>query len=281
MMFDSFLGRTAVITGSASGIGLALARHAISLGMNVVMVDLDQAALDEASGQLAGSGRVLACKADVSMEDDLLAVRQAAIERFGPIHLLFNNAGVLLAKSTWSYTTADWAWILGVNLGGVTNGTRAFLPHMREHGQGAWIVNTASVAGFISPAGLAAYNASKQAVVAVSETLQAELKQSGERIGVSVLCPAWVATQIGNSERIRPGRYAPYHLELSKHDKEAQDEREKSISTAISKGKITAEDIAMLTFSAIARKQFYIFPHPRIFPSIEERFETIRSACMT
>lgn len=279
-MSRPFAGQTAVITGAASGIGLALSACAIEHGMNVVMVDLDQAALDESSRSINACNNVLTCLADVSVEESLAAVREAALDRFGDIQMLFNNAGVLLAKPAWEYTAEDWAWVLGVNLGGVTNGIRVFLPHMQRHGKSAWVVNTASVAGFLSPSGLAAYNASKQAVVAVSETLHHELQESGSGIGVSVLCPAWVPTRIDQSERIRPDRFMPIRAEMVADALDgAVMDHAMSIRSAVSKGKLSPLDIARITFSAIEQKQFYIFPHPRILPALDERFESVRQAC--
>ena len=201
-------GKTAFVTGGASGIGLALARAFIGEGMRVVIADVDAAALEQARAELAGSNtEVMAVQLDVTDRAAYAAVADAVEARFGPVHVLCNNAGVYRGGTLDQVTYQDWDWIMGVNVGGVINGVQTFVSRMQAHGQGGHIVNTASMAGMITSAGLGVYNASKFAVVGLSEALRTDLAPSG--IGVSVLCPGMVRTRILESERTRPDTLAP------------------------------------------------------------------------
>jgi len=204
---DRFENRVAFITGGASGIGLALARRCAGEGMAVVIGDVEAAALERAEAELrALTDAVLALPVDVTRRDDLEQALTRAVEAFGAVNLLCNNAGVNAAGPIDTLTFRDWDWVLGVNLGGVVNGVVTFLPELLRHGGAAHIVNTASVGGLLGMAGLAPYNASKFAVVGLSEALRADL--AGRGVGVSVLCPGLIDTDLSStSARNRPDRF--------------------------------------------------------------------------
>lgn len=268
---NNFNGKTAVITGAASGIGYALAKHAAGQGMNVVLADIDVPALSRAVEQLKlPADCVLAVRTDVRHSAEIKALADAAYTKFNAVHLLFNNAGVALARTTWEHTVADWEWILQVNLWSVVHGISEFLPRMQAQGGAAHIVNTASVAGLVSNPGMAAYNVSKHGVVTLSETLCLELQMTQSPVGVSLLCPAWVPTGIGNSERNRPEDVA--------HTKPIEGfsaQLNKRIGKAIASGQLTADDMAVETFNAISENRFYVIPHSYMFPVIETRMNEI------
>ena len=266
-----FSGGTAVITGAASGIGLALARHAAAEGMNLVLADIDANGLRSAADSLAiASERVLCVPTDVRHGEAIEALANAAYARFGAVHLLCNNAGVALGRLYWEHTVQDWEWVLGVNLWSVIHGVRIFLPRMQAAGLPAHIVNTASAAGLVSTPGVAAYNVSKHGVVTLSETLFHELRLVGSPVGVSVLCPAWVPTGIGQSERSRPAdagqAQAPGDISAA---------IARRIGKAIASGHLSADDIANETFTAVAERRFYVIPHRGINASIEPRMQAI------
>ncbi|MCR2746758.1 SDR family NAD(P)-dependent oxidoreductase [Limnobacter parvus] len=268
---NNFKGKTAVITGAASGIGLAFAKHAAAQGMNVVLADIDETALAQAVRQLGlPAERILAIRTDVRHAAEIKALADAAYKQFDAVHLLFNNAGVALARTTWEHTVADWEWILQVNLWSVVHGISEFLPRMQAQGGPAHIVNTASVAGLVSNPGMAAYNVSKHGVVTLSETLSLELQMTQSPIGISLLCPAWVPTGIGNSERNRPSDVAQ-----TNPIEGLTAQLNKRIGKAIASGQLTAEDMAAETFTAIAEKRFYVIPHSYMVPVIETRMKEI------
>lgn len=197
-------GKTAVVTGAASGIGFAMAQKFLAEGMQVVLADIEPGQLGQAEQALAKLGTVAAVQADVSSAESVQALADAAYEKFGAVHLLCNNAGVGMGGALWELTHRDWEWLLGVNVWGVIHGIQAFVPRMIAQGDEGHIVNTASAAGLDARPWLGAYSASKYAVVAISEALSAELRMTGAKIGVSVLCPAVVNTRIGDAERNRP-----------------------------------------------------------------------------
>ena len=266
-----FNGRTAVITGAASGIGLALARRAAREGMRLVLADIDEAKLAEAARSLPVAADALVTRrVDVSREEDIAALADAAFSHFGGVHLLCNNAGVGLTRLSWELTTADWEWILGVNLWSVVHAIHHFVPRMLQQAEESRIVNTASVAGLLSTPAMSAYNVSKHGVVTLSETLYAELRAQQAKIGVSVLCPAWVPTAIHTSERNRPERFgaaappsaasAAYHARMDQ---------------AVKSGRLTAGDMASAVFDAVAADRFYVIPHTRIKQAVRLRMEDI------
>ena len=266
-----FNGRTAVITGAASGIGLALARRAAREGMRLVLADIDEAKLAEAARSLPVAADALVTRrVDVSREEDIAALADAAFSHFGGVHLLCNNAGVGLTRLSWELTTADWEWIFGVNLWSVVHAIHHFVPRMLQQAEESRIVNTASVAGLLSTPAMSAYNVSKHGVVTLSETLYAELRAQQAKIGVSVLCPAWVPTAIHTSERNRPERFgaaappsaasAAYHARMDQ---------------AVKSGRLTAGDMASAVFDAVAADRFYVIPHTRIKQAVRLRMEDI------
>lgn len=268
---ETFERKTAAITGAGNGIGLALARRAAAEGMNVVLADIDAAALAAAAESLAiAPARLLTQRLDVRQAGEVEALAEDAYARFGAVHLLCNNAGIALGRVTWEHTLQDWAWVLGVNLWGAIHGVTAFLPRMQAAGGEAHIVNTASAAGLLSTPGMAAYNVSKHGVVALSETLYHELRLAGSAVGVSVLCPAWVPTGIDQSERRRPvdagaGR-KPGKLSCAINQR---------ISKAIASGHLTADDMASATFDAVRERRFYVIPHRGLNAAIELRMRDI------
>ena len=266
-----FSGRTAVITGAASGIGLELARRAAAEGMNLVLADIEYARLEEAAATLGlPAERLLLQRTDVSREAEIAALADAAFTRFGSVHLLCNNAGVGLTRVTWEHSTADWEWVLGVNLWSVIHGIQHFLPKMLEQGDEGHIVNTSSVAGLLSTPGMAAYNVSKHGVVTLSETLYGELLAAKAKVGVSVLCPAWVPTGIHQSSRNRQDRFgsAAPAAGLSA----AYEER---MGQAVKSGRLTAADMASEVFTAVGEGRFYVIPHRKINNAIQLRTDDI------
>jgi len=263
--------KTAVITGAASGIGLALAQRAAREGMRLVLADIDEAKLAETARTLPVAGDALYTRrVDVSREEDVAALADEAFGRFGGVHLLCNNAGVGLTRLSWELTAADWEWILGVNLWSVVHAVHHFVPRMLAQADESHIVNTASVAGLLSTPAMAAYNVSKHGVVTLSETLYAELAAQQAKVGVSVLCPAWVPTAIHNSERNRPERFGsaapPSAASAAYHARMGQ---------AVKSGRLTADDMAGAVFDAVAAKRFYIIPHARIKQAVRLRMEDI------
>lgn len=268
-----FQGKVAVITGAAGGLGLALARQCAARSVRLVLADLDAAALDAAAAGLGGPERCLVRRADVTRAEDVEALARAAEERFGAVHLVFNNAGVGVSRTVAETTANDWRWVLGVNLWGVLHGIAAFLPRMRAHGEEARIVNTASAAGFLSEPGMAAYSVSKHAVVVVSETLRKELELERSRVGVTVICPAYFPTGITRAERSRPPELAsPPPASALSLDAQARLEK------AVASGRLGPDDVAARALAGVAVREPYVFTHPKIRLGIEERMRAILGA---
>jgi NAD(P)-dependent dehydrogenase (short-subunit alcohol dehydrogenase family) len=269
-MFE-FDGKVAVITGAASGFGRAFADKAASLGMKLVLADIDPAALAAAVDALRASGAdATGVPTDVSDGAQVQALADAALASFGKVHLLFNNAGVGSGGFLWESPANDWAWVFGVNVMGVAHGVRVFTPIMLAQNERAHIVNTASVAGLLSPPSMGIYNASKHAVVSLTETLYHDLKLAGGEVGCSLLCPAFVPTGIADAERARPealrNRAAPTRSQLA---------ADKQLHRAVRSGKLSAADVADKTFEAIAEQRFYILTHPAILETVRLRHEDI------
>lgn len=269
-MFD-FTGKVAVITGAASGFGRAFAEKGASLGMKLVLADVDAAALAQTVDALRASGAdAIGVPTDVSDPTQVEALALAALDAFGKVHLLFNNAGVGSGGFIWESSANDWAWVFGVNVMGVAHGVRIFTPIMLRQDEPAHIVNTASVAGLLSPPAMGVYNASKHAVVSLTETLYHDLKLAGGPVGCSLLCPAFVPTGIANAERSRPDSLrndaAPTYSQITAG---------KQLHRAVQSGKLSAADVADLTFDAIRERRFYIVTHPPIMATVRLRHEDI------
>jgi len=265
---DELGGRTAVVTGAASGNGRALAGRFATEGMRVVLADIEKDALDTAAGELrAGGAEVLAVPTDVSDGDQVDALAAVAADAFGPVHVLCNNAGVATGGLISDLRTSDWAWVLGVNLWGVIHGLRAFLPGMLEHGEPGHVINTASMAGLVAGPFMAPYGASKFAVVAISESLHHELRMTGSRIGVSVLCPGWVNTRINESDRNRPDT-------LAGGRPAATDGAASVLSQMLASG-MAPDDVAGKVHDAIREERFWVLTHPEMLPGVEDRMRTI------
>jgi NAD(P)-dependent dehydrogenase (short-subunit alcohol dehydrogenase family) len=271
---ETLKGGVAVITGAAGGLGQALARQCAGHGMRLVLADVDRSALEEAAGRLGPSAACLVAPTDVSRREEVEALAQAAFERFGEVRLLFNNAGVGLARTVADTSAADWSWVLGVNLWGAIHGIAAFLPRMEAQGRDCRIVNTASAAGFLSEPGMAAYSVSKHAVVVLSETLHRELAQAGSRVGVTVICPAFFPTGIVDSERVRPRELAN-PAPPSAASQEAQARLEKAVRS----GRLGPDEIAARALGAALAGELYLFTHRKIRLAIEERLRSILAAC--
>jgi NAD(P)-dependent dehydrogenase (short-subunit alcohol dehydrogenase family) len=261
--------KAAFVTGGASGIGLALGRALAKAGMRVMLADIEEAALRAAVASLEGIGpEIRAVTCDVADPTSLDDAAQASFDAFGRIHVLCNNAGVATAGGIDDISVADWRWVLDVNLMGVLYGVRAFLPHIRAHGEGGHIVNTASMAGMVYGPRFSPYFASKFAVVNMSEGLAVELKPIG--IGVSVLCPGWVRTRIVDSSRNRPARYGPI-MPLGERPRAAQ------IADFVRTG-IDPHDVAQRAVTAIRENELYVFTHPEMRNAVDERFRSILAA---
>ncbi len=270
-----FKGRTAVITGAASGFGLETSRIAAREGMNVVMADVQPDALDRAAAEIGATGaQVLPYRLDVSKAAEVEGLSAATLQRFGAPHLVFNNAGVGGGGLIWENTLQDWEWVLGVNLMGVVHGIRSFTPMMleaakRDPGYEGHIVNTASMAGLVNPPNMGVYNASKHAVVAVSETLYQDLRLVTDQITASVLCPFFVTTGITRSERNRPAALAAAKPTKSQLIGRAMTDR------AVGSGRVTAPMVAQYVFDALREQRFYIYSHPRALASVQSRMEDL------
>ena len=267
-----FKDKVAVITGGASGIGLALARRAAAEGMKLVLADIEEGPLAAAAAELKGAGaRVLTVKTDVSRAGEVENLAAQTLQAFGGAHLMFNNAGVGGVRvKTWQATARDWEWVLGVNVWGVIHGVRVFTPIMLAQGSEGHIINTASVAGLISPPGMGIYCVSKHAVVTLSECLHHDLAQKTDKIKCSVLCPAYVPTGIADS-----GRNRPADLKETRHKSAADLALDASLKKAVQSGKLTAADVAQKVYEAVRDERFYILTHPKIKASIQWRMEDI------
>ena len=261
---ENLAGRVAVVTGGASGIGAGIARACAEQGMRVVIADIELAPAERVARELAGSGaEAFAVRTDVTVSADLEALADAAFERFGAADLLFNNAGVAQGGSIFEFTAADWEWLIGVNLYGVVNGCRAFVPRWIARGTPAHVVNTASVGGFLSGPVLGMYSTTKFAVVAYSESLAQEL--AAQQIGVSILCPGWTNTNLGDASRNRPAGLgtAPDRLEI--------------ITPGMSEGMEPIE-VGRRALRGVRENALYVFTHPEFQPLIADRFAKVLAA---
>ena len=274
-MISKFEGKTAVLTGAGSGFGLECARIAAGKGMNVVLVDVQEDALAAAEAEVQRLGALtLACRLDVSNAQAMDKLARDVEDRFGVPHFLFNNAGVGAGGLVWESSVKDWEWVLGVNLWGVIHGVRAFTPMMlraarKDAEYQGHIVNTASMAGLLTPPNMGIYNVSKHAVVALTETLYQDLRLVTDQISASILCPYFVPTGITKSERNRPADLQPATLTASQRIGQAMTDK------AVGSGKVTAEQVAQKVFAAISDDQFYIFSHPQALGNFKSRADAV------
>lgn len=263
-------GDVAVVTGGASGIGFALAERFATSGLNVVVADVEPGALDAAVERLAAHGtEVLGVPTDVSKEDQVQALAQAAVDRFGGVHVVCNNAGVVSRSDPWLGPTSAWEWVLGVNLWGVIHGVRAFLPHLVLGGRGH-LVNTASMAGLM-PGLNPLYDATKHAVVAISEDLYLDMQAAGLPVGVSVLCPGWVNTKLVDSERnwTGDGEVPAVGAAIGAFDPH--------LRRALAEG-VTPAAVAELVATGIEEERFWVFSHPDWMELATKRWERVGEA---
>jgi NAD(P)-dependent dehydrogenase (short-subunit alcohol dehydrogenase family) len=261
--------RVAVVTGAASGIGLAMCERFAGDQMSIVMADIEDAPLAQAAEKIRAMGvEVLAKKVDVSKAAEVEALAVETFARFGSAHVLCNNAGVAGGGAQSTLSVAEWDWVLGVNLHGVVHGIVSFLPRMLASGEDGHIVNTASMAGHLAFGGMGPYNASKYAVVGISECLFHEL--AGTNIGVSALCPGWVNTKIGESGRNRP-------TELPERAVRPEDAERAQFVAAVLAAGLSPSEIATMVHDAILSNRFWIFSHPEMMPGIRMRADEIMS----
>ena len=263
----AFQGKTAVVTGAASGIGRGLADLFANKGMNLVLADIDEKALATAVAELKGQGHsVIGVSVDIRSRDSVEQLAQRAFDAFEKVHILVNNAGVAsqneTGKGVWEIAEEDWNWVMGVNFNGVLYGLQAFVPHMLAHGEDGHIVNTASLAGLL--AGSGTYSVSKHGVFALSEGLYLNLKERSAAISASVLCPGFVNTRIYDAERNRP-------MDLGGASPVAADE---AAAEMVQGGKAPSE-IAEIVLDSIQNDHFYILPHPAWDDMIQKRVEHV------
>lgn len=272
---NDFQGRTAVLTGAASGFGLEVARLAARHGMKLVLADVQADGLERAAEEMRMAGaEVLARRVDVSQAAEVDALAAATRERFGAPHLVFNNAGVGAGGLVWETTAAEWQWVLGVNLFGVAHGVRAFTPMMLEAaaadpGYEGRIVNTASMAGLVSPPNMGVYNVSKHGVVTLTETLYQDLALVTTQVRAHVLCPYFVPTGIVSSHRNRPVDASPAQPTRSQIVSQA------TMTKAGESSKVSAADVAAKVFDALREDRFYIYSHPQALKSVQARLDDV------
>src|SRR5262249_14248206 len=267
-----FKGRVAVVTGAASGIGLALAERFAAEGMKVVMADVEEGALRTAERAVKARGAsTLAVRTDVTRAADVDALARKALDAFGAVHVVCNNAGVGGDfRLSWQQTLENWQWVLGVNLWGVIHGIRTFVPIMLQQDTEGHVVNTASMAGHVPRPLGAVYHGSKFAVVSISESLHHELAMVGAKVKASVLCPGVVSTNIMTSERSRPAELRVPEQPLT----EAEQALRASYEGLVSSG-LPPATVAGRVLEAIRDERFYVFPHPEILAAVRARMLNI------
>jgi NAD(P)-dependent dehydrogenase (short-subunit alcohol dehydrogenase family) len=267
-------GKVAVVTGAASGIGRALADRFVAEGTKVVLADVENAALEDAAAELIrAGGQVIAVRTNVARAEEVENLVQQTIDTFGAVHVLCNNAGVYMRANTWEYSLADWQWVLGVDLWGVIHGIRSFVPRMLAQDTECHIVNTASVAGLVVLPAMAAYTVAKHGVVALSETLRDDLQERAAKIGVSVLCPGGVQTQIANSER---NRLPEFQRTANDAPREALVARELPavVQSSLARN-IDPTEVADHVVAAIREDRFYVLTHVEFRDGVRQRLEGI------
>lgn len=258
--------KVAVITGGASGIGLATAKLMAERGAALVLVDIEDAALERAAGSFPDGARVATRVCDVTDYEAMVSLAEGVVAEFGGVHVIFNNAGVAVGGPIADMTHADWRWIVDVDLWGPIHGVEAFLPHIRAGGQGGHLLFTSSFAGLVPNVGLGPYCVAKYGVVALAEVLHRELRDEG--IGVSVLCPMRVGTHIGDSRRNRQARYGGAGTTASVSD---QSEANNDLAGRV----LNVELIAAQVLDAVAANRLYVLPHEESREFIRRRFQRI------
>ncbi len=273
----TFTGRCAVITGAGSGFGLEFARKAASLGMKLVMADVQADALEAAVAEMRGQGvEVMPYRLDVSKGEQVEAMGREVFAAWGAPHLVFNNAGVGAGGLIWEHTAKDWDWVVGVNLMGVAHGVRVFTPMMLEAAAQdpayeGHIINTASMAGLLNAPNMGVYNVTKHAVVSLSETLYQDLALVTDQVTASVLCPYFVPTGIHQSHRNRPAEMRESGQRPTKSQLIAQAMSDKAVTS----GKVSAQEVIGFVFDAVAERRFYIYSHPQALGGVQTRLEDI------
>lgn len=258
---DGFDGKVAVVTGAASGIGRAYAEHLGRLGMHLVLADVEREPLERVAAALGDARSVVTVVADVADESAVGRLAEVAFGRHPTVHLLCNNAGVSLTRSLLEATTADWQWLLGVNLWGVIHGIGAFVPEMVERGEEGHVVNTCSIASWTVVPGYGMYAASKHAVAAISEALAGDLAVAGAPIGVTAVCPSLVRTRLFSSERNREGG--------------ATDSEEQRRIDALTDGAQTPDEVAVAMLDGVRRGDAWVFPNRDRLDFVRDRFARI------
>ncbi|MGK2870702.1 MAG: SDR family NAD(P)-dependent oxidoreductase [Alphaproteobacteria bacterium] len=267
------MGKTAFITGGASGIGYGMAQAFARAGMNIMIADVEQAALDKAVADLSKSAnvQVSGVRCDVSLRDAMFEAAQTTFDQFGKVHVVCSNAGIGAGGRMDQATAADWDWVVGVNQMAIVYAVQAFLPHIKEHGEGGHFVTTASMAGMIAaPMVGGPYTATKFAAVGISEVLREEL--AGTNISASVLCPGFVNTNIGNAQRNRPDRFggAPDPSKMTEQEKAGQE-----MVNSFLKGGLDPRIVGELVLEAVKNDWPYIFTDPNMRGVVEKRFAGI------
>ena len=263
-------GKVAVVTGGASGIGLAMAQRFAREGMKLALADIETGALEQAAADFEEDGvEVFPHVVDVSNADQMDGLAQAVLDRFGAVHVVCNNAGVATGGPMWELSTADWEFALGTNLWGVIHGVRVFTKHLIAQDEGH-IVNTASLAGLVSVPGVGPYNVTKHGVVTLSETLHGELAALGSKVGVSVLCPGFVNTRLWDSERNRPEE-----LKGAETTPNAEQEQAAQVLKALIVGGTPVDPIAERVLDAVRNQRFYILTHEGSEAFVEQRMQRI------
>lgn len=266
-------GKVAVITGAGSGMGAAMARRFAGEGMKIVVADIDLAAAESTAADIAAAGgEAIALRADVASQDAVQAMADQAWAHFGAVHVLVNNAGIVPSgryRPIWDFPLEDWQWSFDVNLMGVVHGIRAFIPRMIAEGVDGHVVTTASIAGLISGSGSPVYSASKHAAVRATEALYASLQEIGSPIGVTLLCPGLVNTNIYRSERNRPQALLP------EQGAAAETPELQAIADNLYRSAISPEAVADMVFDAMERRQFYLLTSDNYDSSIRERADAM------
>jgi len=257
--FTRFRDRIAVVTGAASGIGRGLVEEAAERGMRVLAADLDEARLHRLREELALGDRLTTAVVDVSSSESMAALAEVAWRRYGRVHLLFNNAGVMSTGRAWEQAPERWSWLFGVNLMGVVHGIHHFLPRMLAEGEPGVVVNTASMAGVMAMPQMAAYVASKHAIVGLTETLQLELQESQSAVSAAVICPGAVRTNIFSAP---PVQTAPTHQSSS---------FQAAAQASMDALGMDPRELAAIVFGHLQEGRFWIFPHPAMLKGVDRR----------